>query len=326
MDSFPSKCFDISSRLFFVFLIESDDLICCRMAHDNGYLLMAMDWRGMSLFDFPVVVKTLIGNPTHFQSIRDNLIQGYAEKLALQHFARHGMLEWLSIDGKKLPTVDDKQPASVFYGISQGGILGGGYLALSGKTALIDRGILGSPGTPFASILTRSLQFIEYDVLLLLNLYNNREIRLLLSLIQMAWDSVETAGLSAPPDNTEEPLPQTLLQAGLGDVIVSTLSTEAMARAMNSSTLPNNPRAIFGVPIENPAETTSTGPKVTLTEIQYEFEYSGLPKDNALPLDNRVHFCVRWDSALREQVVEFVNTGRIIDPCVADQCLRSTCK
>ena len=296
------------------------------MAHENGYLLMAMDWRGMSLFDLPVVIKTLIGNPSQFQSIRDNLIQGYAEKLALQHFARNGMLDWLTIDDAKLPTVEDKQPTSVFYGISQGGILGGGYLPLSGKTALIDRGILGSPGTPFASILTRSLQFVAYDLLLLLNLYSNREIRLLLSLVQMAWDSVEASGLMASPSSPEEPLPPILLQAGLGDVIVSTLSTEAMARSMNCSILPNNPRtAIFGVPVGNPANMTSAGPKVTLTEVQYEYEYSHLPEDNTLPVDNSVHFCVRWDLALRQQVVQFANTGRVIDPCIADMCMRSTC-
>lgn len=297
------------------------------MANENGYLMMAMDWRGMSLFDLPVVIKTLIGNPSQFQSVRDNLIQGYAEKLVLQHFARNGMLDWLSIDGRKLPTVDDKHPTSVFYGISQGGILGGGYLALSGKTSLIDRGILGSPGTPFASILTRSVQFVGYDVLLLLNLYNNREIRLLLSLVQMAWDSVETAGLSAPPVSPVEPLPPTLLQAGLGDAIVSTVSTEAMARAMNSSILPNNPRErIFGIPTVDPAAVTSTGPLVTLTEVQYEYEYSNLPEADILPSDNNVHFCVRWDYALRKQVVEFINTGRIIDPCVEDHCMRSKCE
>ena len=87
-----------------------------RMANDNGYILMAMDWRGMSRFDLPVVIKTLIGNPNLFQSIRDNLIQGYANKLVLQHFARYAMLDWLKIDGASIPTLNDERPASVFYG------------------------------------------------------------------------------------------------------------------------------------------------------------------------------------------------------------------
>jgi hypothetical protein len=283
---------------------------------------MAMDWRGMSLFDLPVVIKTLIGNPDQFQSVRDNLIQGYAEKLALQHFARNGMLDWLKIDGVNLPTENNEQPASVFYGISQGGILGGGYLALSGNTTLIDRGVLGSPGTPFTAVLTRSLDFIEYDTLLLFNFYNNRQVRLLLSLIQMGWDSVESAGLLAPPVDRYEPLPRTLLQAGLGDPIVPTGACEAMTRAMHGSTLPNNPRTIFGVPVESPGNGTWKGPEVTLTELIYEEEYVSLPMDNTLPWANSVHWCVRWDAALTKQVEEFTNTGRIIDPCAEDQCRR----
>lgn len=294
------------------------------MANDNGYILTAMDWRGMSLFDLPVVIKTLIGNPNQFQSVRDNLIQGYAEKLALQHFSRNGMLDWLSsIDGINLSTEKDERPATVFYGISQGGILGGGYLALSGNTSLIDRGILGSPGTPFTSVLTRSMDFIEYDTLLLFNFYNNRQVRLLLSFIQMAWDSVEAAGLLAPPIDEHESLPPTLLQTGLGDPIVPIGACEAMTRAMHGSTLPNNPRTIYGIPVESPGNGTWEGPRVTLTELMYEEEYSSLPVDNTLPAwGNSVHWCVRWDAALIKQVEEFANTGRIIDPCVEDQCRR----
>jgi len=91
---------------------------------------MAMDWRGMTIFDMPVVVKTLIGNPNLFQAVRDNLIQGFSDKLALQHFSQNGMLEWLKADGRAIVTKNDERPTSVFYGISQGGILGGGYMAL----------------------------------------------------------------------------------------------------------------------------------------------------------------------------------------------------
>jgi hypothetical protein len=95
---------------------EVEDGFLSKMANENGYLLMAMDWRGMSTFDLPVVIKTLIGNPGLFQAVRDNLIQGYSEKLALQHFSRNGMFDWLKIDGVVIPTEKNDQPASVFYG------------------------------------------------------------------------------------------------------------------------------------------------------------------------------------------------------------------
>lgn len=288
------------------------------MADDNGYILMAMDWRGMSSFDLPVVIKTLLGNPDAFRSVRDNLIQGYADKLVLQRLSRNGLLDWLGVKGEEGD--GGRPPAHVFYGISQGGILGGGYLALAGATGLIDRGVVGSPGTPFTSVLTRSRDFIGYDVLMLFNFYNNRHVRLALSLFQMGWDSVESCGLLAPP--VEEVLPPVLIQTGLGDPIVPTGAAEAMARAMNASALSGNERTVFGVPtVDRGSET----PSAVLTELVYEEEYASLPVDNTMADGNGVHVCVRKDPAGIRQIEAFVNTGEVVDICEDDQCRRDRC-
>jgi hypothetical protein len=301
------------------------------MANANGYIITAMDWRGMSSFDLLMVVKILMSKPRVFQSVRDNLIQGYVNKLALQHFSRHGLLksEWLqfktgSNQNHAVPLYQGLQPAFVFYGISQGGILGAGYSALSGPTRLIDRAILGVPGTPFALIMTRSLDFLGYDLILLLNFYNNRHVRILLSLVQMAWDSVEGSGVLAPP--LTEPYPTILMQAGLGDSVVPTIACEALARALGASTLPNSPREIYGVPVVASTKVTldaNNTPPAVLTELKYVEEYANLPVDDTKEPDNDVHICVRQDPHLIQQVAEFINTGRIMDPCAEDGCMRA---
>jgi hypothetical protein len=248
-------------------------------------------------------------------------MQGMANKFAFQHFCQHGLLTWLRVGGKPIPTQNQERPASLYYGISQGGILGGGYMALSGVTKLIDRGILGVPGTPFALVMTRSLDFAGYDQLLLLNFYNNRHVRILLSLVQMGWDSVEASGLLAEP--LLEPLPRVLLQAGLGDPVVPTSAAECLARAMHGATLPNNPRDVYGVPTLGAASgAQGLGPNVTLTEVLYEKEYNSLPINDIKAPENWVHFCVRWDAALIHQIEEFANTGRVVDPCEEDGCKR----
>jgi hypothetical protein len=278
----------------------------------------------MSSFDLPVVIKTLVAKPDLFQAVRDNLIQGYANKFCLQHFSQNGMLnlEAFKFDGQSIPTLGGDPPTSIFYGISQGGILGGGYMSLAGKTNLIERGILGVPGTPFSLVLTRSRDFAEYDKILLLNFYNNRHVRIMLGLMQMAWDSTEASGLQARP--VSEPIPRLLLQAGLGDAVVPTIAAESLARAMGASTLPGNPRNIFGVPVESVATNESLGPDVTLSELMYEQEYNTFPIENTFAESNDVHWCVRLDSAMIEQVEEFINTGRVIDPCRNDQCQRES--
>lgn len=310
---------------------EASDHFLLQMAHNEGYVIMAMDWRGMSVFDLLVVGRVLLSRPRLFQAVRDNLIQGYANKLAMAHFSQNGMLsmDWFRFEGPvgetgTVPLLDGKPPTPVFYGISQGGILGAGYVSLSGLTGLFERAVLGVPGTPFAMIMTRSLDFVGYDKLLLLNFYDNRHVRGLLALVQMAWDSVEGSGVLATP--VREPIPRLLLQAGLGDAVVPSIAAEALARGLNASVLPNNPRlAIYGVPVAEPADGAQDGPPVTLTEIMYEEEYSALPVDDkppALAGRNRVHLCVRLDPVMIGQIAEFINTGRVIDVCVAGGCRR----
>lgn len=295
------------------------------MANDNGWIVVGMDWRGMSAFDLPVVIKTLLSDLDLFEAIRDNLIQCYASKIAFQHFAKHHLLDWLRLEGSRIPTLGGVVPPPyVYYGSSQGGILGAGYTALSGTYHMIDRAILGVPGTPFAMIMTRSNDFQGYDQLLLLNHYNNRHVRIALTLVQMAWDSVEASGLLSPPVN--QPYPRILMQCGLGDDTVPTSAAENLARAFGAKTLPSHPREVFGLEQSKPADAISSssssssttpwmGPHVTFTEVLFEREYNSLPEDNAFPPSNPIHFCLRLDEMLIEQVVEFTNTGRIINPC-----------
>lgn len=276
----------------------------------------------MSSFDFFIVLKVLMARPALFQTVRDNLIQGYANKYALHHFAKNLLLEqdWFNFETEPgvfapIPYYKKRPPASVFYGLSQGAILGGGYATLSGPTKLIDRGVLGVPGASFTFIMSRSSDFTLYDSLLLRNLYNNRQVRILLALVQMAWDPTEGAGVLAEP-LTEE-FPPMLLQGGLGDPVVPTYAAEALTRAFGGAVLPHNPRTnVIGIPVK------TGGSRVTLTELKYQQDYQKLPLSNELPEHTQVHNCVRQDPAINAQIEEFFNTGRLIDICENDGCIR----
>ena len=309
---------------------ESFDYFLQQLAHDEGYAVTAMDWRGMSVYDLFIVSKMLLSRPRLFRSIRDNLIQGYANKFALQHFSRQGeiwkkdafVFEDLN-GGKKLVRTSaiGVAPSFVFYGISQGGILGAGYSALS--AGLIDRTVLGVPGTPFALVMSRSFAFAGYDMLMLLDLYDNRQVRMLLALCQLGWDSLEGSGTLATP--VSEPFPPTLMQAGLGDVVVPSIAAEALARGMQAITLSSNPRQdIFGIPSSTLDAESDHLPQAVLTEILYEQEYLSLPVADVLGTANSVHYCVRQDRAMITQVAAFISEGIIIDPCVLDGCIRSS--
>jgi hypothetical protein len=184
-------------------------------------------------------------------------------------------------------------------------------------------------------------------------MYNNRHVRMLLSLVQMAWDSVEGSGVLAPP--LQESFPPTLLQAGLGDPIVTTQAAEGLARAYNAMLLPDNPRQdVYEIPIplhvdpnevylsmdgvdntigddamiigHNANDGTSPPSSVVLTEVLYQEEYEALPTRDILPPPNWVHLCTRLDAALQRQLTEFINTGRILMICSnvgEDGCIRA---
>lgn len=260
--------------------------------------------------------------------MRDNMFQGFANKFALQHFAKGALFarDWLSFShpssDTKLIVPTSRSLHYVFYGVSQGGILGAGYTALSGKFGLIDRSIIASAGTPFASVMTRSTDFTLFDQLFRINFFNDRHIRSMLALVQLGWDPVEASGTLALPVN--EPFPPVLMQAGLGDPTVSASSSESLARAFNASTLPGNPRQVFGLSTGNPSNKSATAPHATFTEILYENEYAALPEDDYFPTWNAIHNCLRSDRAMNGQLVAFINTGAIEDPCAAEiGCNRS---
>ena len=301
----------------------SDSKFLHRMADENGYLLIAADWRGMSMFDLPIIAKILLADPSLFQATLDNLIQGYASMLCMLHYVQTSMLtelpSFLYFNGQPIPVDPDFEVS--FYGISQGGILGAGYNAVMGATNLLKRSVLGVPGTPFALIMGKSADFEVFNNIMLLNFYSERDIRIMLSLIQMAWDTVEAGGLLAPP--VSEIPPPVLIQAGLGDAEVPTMAAEVLARSYGAKTLPGTHRSVYGVPVASAAAGSNPGPRSALTEILYQKEFSGLPSDDTAPDFNMVHFCVRQDPALQEQIVEFINEGVIVDPCEVDGCVRT---
>lgn len=53
-------------------------------------------------------------------------------------------------------------------------------------------------------------------------------------------------------------------------------------------------------------------------------ENASLPvsDDYSAANDNAVHWCVREDTVMIEQIEEFINSGRIIDVCKNDRCVR----
>ena len=119
-----------------------------------------------------------------------------------------------------------------YYGNSQGGIAGG---ALTAVEPDITRTVLYVPGMNYSTLLTRSVDFADYALVLYPSYPNESERPLLLAMIQMMWDRGEPDGYAN--HMTSDPLPGTpahhvLIDMAYGDHQVSNVATEVEARTI----------------------------------------------------------------------------------------------
>ena len=299
-----------------------------RAANQNGYILFASNWGGMSFLDFPVVVRTFIANPNEVTSIVGNVMQGYANKAAVQDFANNALLnmEFMMFNDSPVHVDEEELVRHVFYGVSLGGIFGSAYTSLLSRTKpnLLDGSILTSAGNPFSLLMSRSALFPSYNLLLEKNLHHNRHTRIFISLLQMHYDAIDgpTVGLSLGDSSSPNSF-KTLLQFGLGDNVVSTLASEIMSRDYNASTFPSNPHHIVGIA---PMNANSS---VCVTEMMYTQPFSQLPKTNTIHSlgTSEVHSYTRFAKPLVLQLIEFINTGKFLDVCDTGICvLENPCR
>jgi hypothetical protein len=315
---------------------EAFDDFIQEFANEEQYIILAMDCRGFSSFDYPLVIKVLLGAPHLTQSLRDHAIQGFVSRMVLHEFARSGMLdcEWMQFTETQadnnvrkqlhpLPKSPDIKITHAYYGISMGGIFGAGYTALIGSTGVIDRAVLTAAGTPFTSVIFASDDAPGFVAAMSLGVYKLQHVRIFMVLMQLAFNILDGSSALTPP--LSEPLVPTLLQASAGDTTVSTATSEDLARAYNARVVSAyNRDNILGIPSDTNDNTTS---HAVLTELFYEDAAALVPVDNRPLLHGTsIHICSRWDPAFLHQLTTFISTGEFIDPCADDFCYRNqTC-
>lgn len=174
---------------------------------------------------------------------------------------------------------------------------------------------MGETGTCYALILTRSVDFSEYHSVLKLQVWNQRDLRIGLSLMQQVWDPAESAGwlrvMNKDP-YLDSPAKQVLLQAAFGDAQVTPISAHVQARAYGSVGVAPTLRDIDGVRVER-------APLPSGTSVIVEWKYGGVPTaplTNTPPLKRTdTHECVPRTPKAQEQLHDFFETGIINNYC-----------
>ena len=261
-----------------------------QVANDTNSSWCATNWDGFSEPDLGLIISSL-QNMSNFNKATDRMQQGFLNFMMLQRALIHpdGFVDEpafnMTHDGltplaTPLPAIDVSAGVNTrgyYYGISQGGIMGGALTALDPD---VDYGVLGVPGINYSTLLRRSVDSDEYFKLPGLGLYANypdlASRPLLLSLMQLLWDRGEGNGYAH--NLTDNPLPNTnehevLLQLANGDHQVTNFAAEVEARTIG-------------------AERYSP---TLLPQRTWDMDYEALPPTTGFPTDSDKSFMVYYD-------------------------------
>jgi hypothetical protein len=271
-----------------------------------NFMFAGTDWIGMSDEDLEHVMR-MIRDLSGFPIIADRLQQAMLNFILLGRLfiAEDGFVSHpaFQLDGE--PLIDRTE--LYYYGISQGGIQGGTYLALSPDTS---RGVLGVGASNYSILLQRSVDFAPFQFILNGFYTDLLERSLLYPLLQQLWDRAEPDGYLS--HLVSDPLPGTpakkvLLQMGVNDSQVPNIGTEVQVRSLGIPAVAPSVRPAFQIPeMEAPFDGSAYVP--------YDVDGAGVPLTNLPPtIENGVHEAVRRLEAAQNQIDAFLRPDGLIE-------------
>ena len=300
-------------------------------------IAFACNWTGMSHPDVPGIIQMIL-DFSDFNILSDHLQQGMMESLLLMRAMRERFADLPEI--KKLGVKVDKS-RTYYTGISQGGIYGGTYMALSTD---VTRGHLGVPGQSYSLLLQRSTDFEPFLVLVKGNYPDAGDRMISLALIQMLWDAADPASYYV--HLKQQPFPGTpphevMLVPARGDFQVAPVTSEIAARSGFAAIMKDYGKPVFGV-------TEQAYPYKGSGVVIYDFGNAWAAPGNKPPAGpvyggscKVTADCPKWpwfqcDAGVcvlgdphdrpqrmawrNDQLGHFLDTGEIIDVCGGDGC------
>jgi hypothetical protein len=274
-----------------------------------NFVAGATDWIGMAEEDVAAIIG-FIPDLSGFPILPDRLQQAMLNFILLGRLmtAPDGLVSDPAFQVNGEPLIDTEEV--YFYGISQGGIAGGTFMALTPDTR---RGVLGVGAANYSILLERSTDFEPFQILLQGAYPDELDRQLLLGLIQQLWDRADPQGYL--PHLMVDPFPATppkklLLQPGLHDSQVPSIGTEIEVRSLLIPSVSPPAQRWFQVP-ERAAPFDGSAVAI------YDVNGTIPPLTNTAPADdNGVHEAVRRLDAAQRQIDAFLRpNGRIENFC-----------
>ncbi len=286
-----------------------------KIANDHNLIFFAADLTGMAEDDQGPVIK-ILQDLGRFSSLADRLHQGMIEWVLLARGMRERLQTVPEVAAMSIKVNRDE----LFYsGISQGGIFGGTFVALSPD---IVRGHLGVPGSNYSTLLQRSTDFKSFFGVVSSVYPASADQLLALSAMQLLWDATDPVthyrhlSVEPYPGNAAH---HVLLAPARGDNQVAPVTNEVLARSGLDVALMehyDDDRMPYGV---TPTPYPYTGSGIVLWHFGNPWPTPG----NHPPMADQAgdpHEKPRRRDSHNEQMVHFFRTGMIEDVCGGQSC------
>ncbi len=266
---------------------------------------------GMSQFEGAEIFLVL-SNMTNFNALSEKLHQGMLEYTLLQRAMRE---QFADLPAVKAAGVTVDKTRMFYYGNSQGGIFGGTVVAISTDVV---RGVVGVVGNNYSTLLQRSADFETFFGIIRGFYPDTDDQIILLSAIQLLWDSVDSvthyAHMTANP-HPNTPAHAVLADIAVGDHQVAPVTMEIAARsAMDLKLMENWGRDRFGI---TPQKYPFTGSAVVSWNCGLDW---ALPGNLPNKIGKDPHECPRRSKLHMAQMGHFFDSGEIIDECGGQPC------
>jgi hypothetical protein len=266
------------------------------------------NWIGLSKDDIPAITNHVLSDLNQIGIVTDRLQQAHVNAQVLTRLFLTTIKNdpQLRVDGR--PITDGSQV--YYYGISDGGIQGGTFMALSPDVV---RGVLNVPGCEWSLMMLRSHDFAALQPLLGSVYTDALDQQVLVTALQSEWDQTDPASfathLVADP-LPSVPLKHILVQEAIGDAQVPNLATRVLVRTLGLPGL-DLEQPVFGV--------SQAAAPLDSAYTQWDIHPTPLPMDADVPpsSDNGAHESIRALEPLEQQLQSFFKP---------DGQVQSTCK
>ncbi len=290
----------------------SDGSVMAQFAADNGYVVFATDWIGLSHNENPVggsngAIGEALTDFNHMPWVTDRLQQALINAMVLVRTVRGKLAKDPAMQFNGNPAADT---TNVYYwGISLGGIMGGAFM---GYDPDITKGVLGVAGGIWSTMFQRSSQWPQFELLIKGSYSDYVDQQLGLAVAQSFFDFADP--VTAAPHIVKSPLAgtpmkQILVQMAVGDSQVPNLATMAMARTEGIPFIGATTLSLYGIDM-------SAGPAPSGLTIWDVHAKPAAPLTNETPtVDNGAHGAIHSLPKLQQQMQGFLTTGMITDTC-----------